>query len=414
MRKFKEIITDPQILTTCALILTTIIIILLGIYVFLFVSKDDRTEESAVEKPKGLMLMIEFEDTVGLNNFVYQMNERDIPGLLVVNASYVEENCDFVKGLQQYNIEIAGIAPEEPFWDQEYDVQYERIEKTKNRIEACIGKPIRVIGSQYFAYDENTLKVADALGIPYVLARGTTGSKATVYQPEEYEAKILSISNIDSPKWGTGSLCDYSYWAREGNPQDFKEEVYKAFENFDKVTPVSHTYIGGAKARWNEVYIDMFDNLDVNWVTLDEFEEVDVYASIKDIPVNREVQYTTPKPEIPLDQESEVNNPCAVINLNLTDDNSSEEEQESLVVFHNNAGPMCKEAIEFFKENSIEYIEYLTTDEDFNEKLDSYMDKYGNVSEGVSTSYGYYPIIFYKDKAFSGFNEEIGNTILSM
>jgi hypothetical protein len=413
MRKFKEIITDPQILTTCALILTTIIIILLGIYVFLFVSKDDRTEESAVEKPKGLMLMIEFEDTVGLNNFVYQMNERDIPGLLVVNASYVEENCDFVKGLQQYNIEIAGIAPEEPFWDQEYDVQYERIEKTKNRIEACIGKPIRVIGSRYFAYDENTLKVADALGIPYVLARGTTGSKAMVYQPEEYKAKILSISNVDSPRWGTGSLCDYSYWSRGGNPQDFKEEVYKAFENFDKVTPVSHTYMGGAKERWNEVYVDMFDNLDVDWVTLDEFEEVDVYASIKDIPVNREVD-TIPTPEIPLDQESEVGNPCAVINLNLTDDNSFEEEQESLVVFHNNAGPMCKEAIEFFKENSIEYIEYLTTDEDFNEKLDSYMDKYGNVSEGVSTSYGYYPIIFYKDKAFSGFNEEIGNTILSM
>jgi len=80
--------------------------------------------------------MIEFEDTVGLNNFVYQMNERDIPGLLVVNASYVEQNCEFVKGLQKYNIEIAGIAPEEPFWDLEYDIQYERIEETKNRIEA--------------------------------------------------------------------------------------------------------------------------------------------------------------------------------------------------------------------------------------------------------------------------------------
>jgi len=77
------------------------------VYTFLFVSKDDRTEEIAVEKPKGLMLMIEFEDTVGLNNFVYQMNERNIPGLLVVNASYVEQNCEFVKGLQKYNIEIA-------------------------------------------------------------------------------------------------------------------------------------------------------------------------------------------------------------------------------------------------------------------------------------------------------------------
>ena len=414
MRKFKEIITDPQILITCIISLCAMVLILLGVYVFLFISKDDGTEEIAVEKPKGLMLMIEFEDTVGLNNFVYQMNERNIPGLLVVNASYVEQNCDFVKGLQQYNIEIAGIAPEEPFWDLEYDIQYERIEKTKNRIEACIGKPIRVIGSQYFAYDENTLKVADALGIPYVLARGTTGSKATVYQPQEYEAKILSISNIDSPKWGTGSLCDYSYWAREGNPQDFKDEVYKAFENFNKVTPVSHTYIGGAKERWNEVYIDMFDNLDVNWVTLDEFGEVDVHASIKDIPVNREVQYTTPKPEIPLDQEKEVGNPCAVIEIDEEQSQSNEVETDQLVMFHNGAGPMCIDAVEFFKENSIKYVEYLTTDEDFSEKLKSYKDRYGDVSEGVSTSYGYYPIIFYKDKVFSGFSEEIGNTILNM
>jgi hypothetical protein len=118
MRKFKEIITDTKLLTTCALVLAAIFLILLGIYAFL-VSEGDHVEESVVERPKGLMLMIEFEDTAGLNNFVYQMNERDIPGLLVVNASYVEQNCDFVKGLQQYNIEIAGIVPEEPFWDLE-------------------------------------------------------------------------------------------------------------------------------------------------------------------------------------------------------------------------------------------------------------------------------------------------------
>jgi hypothetical protein len=363
------------------------------------------------------MLLIEFEDTVGLNNFVFQMNERDIPGLLMVNAKYVEENCEFVKGLQQYDIEIAGVAPGEPFWDLEYDIQYERMRETKNRIESCTGRPVRVMGSRYFAYDENTLKAADALGIPYVFARGTTGSKATIYQPEEYQARIFSVSNIDSPKWGTGSLCDYSYWAREGNPQDFKEEVYKAFENFDKVSPVSHTYIGGAKERWNEVYVDMFENLEVTWVTLDEFGGVDIRASIDDIPVNREVQYTTPKPEIPLDQEEEVDNPCAVIETSEDTDDTSESsniEEEELVMFHNGTGPMCIDAIEFFEENDIDYTEYLTTEEDFGEKLEEYKGEYGYSSEGVSTSFGYYPMIFYKGRAFSGFNDTIGEEILSL
>lgn len=419
MKKIQELLTDKKFHITCALLFSTIILILLGIYLFLLFFNDQEIEETEIvqQNPEGLMLLIEFEDTVGLNNFVFQMNERDIPGLLMVNAKYVEENCEFVKGLQQYDIEIAGVAPGEPFWDLEYDIQYERMRETKNRIESCTGRPVRVMGSRYFAYDENTLKAADALGIPYVFARGTTGSKATIYQPEEYQARIFSVSNIDSPKWGTGSLCDYSYWAREGNPQDFKEEVYKAFENFDKVSPVSHTYIGGAKERWNEVYVDMFENLEVTWVTLDEFGGVDIRASIDDIPVNREVQYTTPKPEIPLDQEEEVDNPCAVIETSEDTDDASESsniEEEELVMFHNGTGPMCIDAIEFFEENDIDYTEYLTTEEDFGEKLEEYKGEYGYSSEGVSTSFGYYPMIFYKGRAFSGFNDTIGEEILSL
>jgi hypothetical protein len=75
---------------------------------------------------------------------------------------------------------------------------------------------------------------------------------------------------------------------------------------------------------------------------------------------------------------------------------------------------MCLEALQFFEQNNIEYIEYLTTDEDFNDKLELYVEEYNNVSEGVSTSFGYYPMIFFKDRAFSGFNSEIGDILLSM
>jgi hypothetical protein len=414
MRKLKEILTDTKILTTCALLFTTIFLILLGIYILIFVFKDDPVEENTTEKPKGLMLMIEFEDTVGLNNFVYQMHERGIPGLLSVNAEFVEENCEFVKGLQDYNIEVAGSAPGKPFWDIPYEEQYEIIKETKERIEACTGKDMRVIGSRYFAYDENTLKVADALDIPYVFARGTTGAKSTIYKADEYDAKIFSISNIDSPKWGTGSLCDYSYWAREGNPQDFKAELFNAFDKYDKVSPVSHTYLGGAIQRWNEPYMAMFDELDIEWVDLDEFGEVDVYSTFSEIPDNREVQYTTPKPEIGLEDEIGVDNPCAVVETLEESRESTQVEENELVMFHNGSGSMCIDAIEFFEENDMEYIEYLTTDSNFEEKLSEYKEEYGDTSEGVSTSYGYYPMIFYKGRAFSGFNDEIGNQIKSL
>jgi hypothetical protein len=412
MKKMVDFLISPKFLKICSIVFLSVISILLISFLGVYLINHNKNINN--EQSKGLMLLIEFEDTIGLNNFVYQMSERDIPGLLMVNAEYVEQNCNFVKGLKEYNIEIAGVVSGEPFWDLDYDIQYERMKETKDRIESCIGNQIRIIGSKYFAYDENTLKAADALEIPYVFARGTTGSRATIYQPEEYKTKIFSVSNIDSPQWGTGSLCDYSYWAREGNPQDFRDEVYKSFDSYNKVSPVSHTYIGGAKQRWNDVYIDMFDNLDIKWVTLDEFGEVDIFASISDIPQNREVQYTIPKPEIPLDQEMSVNNPCAVIESSEEILNNSNIDKNELVMFHNGSGPMCLEAIDFLKENDMEYIEYLTTDEDFQDKLNLYIEEYDNQSEGISTSFGYYPIIFYKNKAFSGFNDDISNQLLSL
>jgi hypothetical protein len=180
------------------------------------------------------------------------------------------------------------------------------------------------------------------------------------------------------------------------------------------VSPVSHTYIGGAKARWNEVYIDMFENIDVDWVTLDEFGKVDIFDDFENIPDNREVQYTTPKPEIPLDQEIGVDNPCAVVEVEEEQSQSIEVETDQLVMFHNGQGSMCLEAIDFLEENNIEYTEYLTTDDNFSEMLGVYKEEYGSESEGVSTNYGYYPMIFYKDRAFSGFNEDIADTILSL
>ena len=413
MKKLTDLFSEKT-LKILAIVFLSLITISLGVYIFYLLREDYSTIEDVAETPEGLMLLIEFEDTVGLNNFVYQMNERNIPGLLVVNADFVEENCEFIKGLQDYNIEIGGTTTG-LFWDMPYHEQYEIIEKTKDRIESCTGSPMRIISSRYFAYDENTLKVAEDLGIEYVLARGTTGPQATIYKPEEYDVKIFSVSNINSPKWGTGSLCDYSYWAREGNPEDFRDEVYSAFETYEKVSPVSHTYIGGLKERWNEIYLEMFDSLDVNWVDLDTFGKVDIYDSFSNIPTNREVQYTTPKPEIALDDEVDINNPCAVVEIS---ENSTEDGEniysDELVVFHNGTGPMCLEALEFFSENDIEYIEYLTTDSNFSERLSEYRSEYGDVSEGVSTSFGYYPIIFYKDRAFSGFNDDIREVILRM
>ena len=64
---------------------------------------------------------------------------------------------------------ISGIDAEKPFWDMPYDEQLARMRNAKDAVEKITHKPMRVFGSRYFAYDENTLKAADALGVEYVL-----------------------------------------------------------------------------------------------------------------------------------------------------------------------------------------------------------------------------------------------------
>ncbi len=161
--------------------------------------------------------------------------------------------------------------------------------------------------------------------------------------------------------------------------------------------------------------MNFFDTTNIEWLDLDDFGSVDTYASIGEIPSNREVQYTTPKPAIPMDEESNVDNPCAIEPLEEDgDESSSIEIGEDFLVFHNGIGSMCTEALEFFEENEIEYTEHLTTENDFYTLLNEYKDEFDNTSEGVSAAFSYYPMIFMGDKAFSGFNDTIAEEILEL
>lgn len=92
-------------------------------------------------------------------------------------------------------------------------------------------------------------------------------------------------------------------------------------------------------------------------------------------------------------------------------DSSNNSSQELVIVFHNNAGPMCLDAIEFFQQNDIDYEEHLTSDEDFVELLSESQARYNGESEGVSGTFGYYPIIFVGSKAFSGFDDTVRDEI---
>ena len=146
-------------------------------------------------------------------------------------------------------------------------------------------------------YDEVTLRVADKLGVEYILARGTAGAKAVVYKAKEYNTKILSISNVPSEEMGPGSLCDESLWYRGVTPNGFREILFSLKE--ERIIWVAQTHLSGVKLHWWNVYQDFLNTNTVTWKSLDEFSVNPTAMPNGQIPVNTEVKYVTPQPKIP-------------------------------------------------------------------------------------------------------------------
>ena len=256
------------------------------------------------EKPiNGLIMLIEFEKIDGIRHWERELDKRGLTSLIQAQHNVLQEYPDDFERLAGKGYPISGIYAEKAFWDVPYDEQLTHMREVKAAVENITHRPMRVFGSRYFAYDENTLRVADALGIDYVLARGTAGALATIYAPREYKAKIISVSNVPFAEMGTGSLCDYSLWARGSRGSDFAVVAEKVLASSPTdLILVSHAYIGGMYKEWWQVYEAALADKRVNWRSFDAWvHSVNVSAlPLAEVPVNREVKYDTPKPAVPL------------------------------------------------------------------------------------------------------------------
>ncbi len=252
----------------------------------------------------GLIMLIEFEKIEGILNWERELDSKGIGALVKVQDNVLEEYPNVFKRLANKGYEIAGGYDIAPFWGMPYEEQYKYMKKAQELIYNTTGKEMRVFGSRYFAYDENTLKAADALGIEYILARGTQGVKATVYAPEEYRVRIISVSNIVFEDMGSGSLCDYSLWARGADAGDFQKVINKSFsEGAENLILVSHAYLGGTRQDWWNVYKNALNSNKVNWASFDSWisKIKTLSMSNKNIPINKEVKYVAPNPTKAID-----------------------------------------------------------------------------------------------------------------
>jgi len=243
----------------------------------------------------GLFLLIWRYELKGLEEWSNELVRKGIPAVIMVSEGVTDRKYNLIKTLSNSGFEIGCYCDERPFWGESYDYQYEEIYRLKGKIESFISRPVRILNSNYFAYDEKTLKVADKLGIEFVLGRGIAGARAMIFKPNEYNAKIISVSNVPSKRMGTGSLCDYSLWARGETPDDFAKIISGLKE--DKIVLVSHAHISGVKKDWQNVYRKFLDANTVTWENLDEFTDNPVMRPYAQIPLNTEVKYTIPGPD---------------------------------------------------------------------------------------------------------------------
>jgi hypothetical protein len=283
------------------LIITVCIIVIILLVLGFFFLYPKITESKNIN---GMIMLIESESIDGVLHWEKELDKKGISSLIMVKQNILEQYAEDFKRLAKKGYEIAGSVSGDPVWDKPYEYQYEQIKKVKELVENITQKPMRVVSSRYFAYDENTLKAADALGVEYVLARGTAGEKAIVYQPKEYQAKILSVSNIPFEDMGSGSLCDYSLWARGASAQDFQGVLDGCIEKRpDNMILVSHAYLGGTRLAWWTVYQKALNSENVVWKGFNGWIDnlKPLVMANADIPVNREVKYDVPKPAVAIE-----------------------------------------------------------------------------------------------------------------
>jgi len=254
-----------------------------------------------VLKIQGMFLIIDRRNLKGLEHWGEELELRGIPAVIQLDDYTINENCNTAKMLADKGFEVGCAYNERPFWDDSFSVQYEIMRRMTNELGSCIGRPIRVFQSKYFGYNEATLQAADKLGIDCVLARGTAGARAVVYKPAEYNTRIISVSNVPSKEMGTGSLCDESLWCRTETPESFRNILFNLKE--DMVIVVAQTHLSGVKLNWWNVYQDLFNADLITWESLDEFIARPIVLPHAQIPINTRVDYRTPKPKVPLEQE---------------------------------------------------------------------------------------------------------------
>ncbi|MFC1863685.1 hypothetical protein ACFL1Z_07005 [Thermodesulfobacteriota bacterium] len=267
--------------------------------------------EGAATSIQGLFLLVDRKTEEGFSRWLSEIERRKMPALIMADGYTMAKNPNLIKRSADMNLDLGVVYNDGALWEETYDdmitwipswmniekvhlkkrkdVEREMILLINKAFLSITGITMPVFSGKYFSYNENTLTIADEIGIKYILARGTEQERAVFYQSYEYKTAIISVSNVPSKELGTGSLCDESLESRGESADDFKKLLSNL--NPDRIILVAQTHVSGLKNEWWEAYQDYFDSGRVEWNDLNSFITDAKTMPFEDIPVNKRVEY---------------------------------------------------------------------------------------------------------------------------
>lgn len=260
---------------------------------------------------QGMFLLVDRKSEDGMRRWLDELQNRKMPALVAADGWTISRKPDLVRRMADIGLDVGCVYNDGALWTETMDdvvawlpswlpidqahlkssreIQTTIMRTICDRLRPLTGKTLPVFAGKYFSYDENTLTIADELGIPFVLARGTQQARAVFYKPLEYGATLISVSNVPSRELGTGSLCDESLESRNETPEAFRRLLFDLV--VDRVILVAQTHVSGLKQAWWDIYQEFFDSGLVQWHSLADFVRDPQVMPYKDIPVNKRVDY---------------------------------------------------------------------------------------------------------------------------
>jgi hypothetical protein len=244
------------------------------------------------QKPNAnVLLVLEANEPMdGLMHWQIELDNKFKTATVLVSKELAEKYPDFFINMHGRGYTLVGYSTQD-FWQKSYEDQLQIIKETKDVFNNILEIEMNIFATKNFSYNTDTLKIAQDLNIEYIFARGTTKEKATIYDVQDYDVKLISLSNVKDSNLNSTPISDYDLHIRGADIVEWEKHINDSItKNAKSISIISNSYLGGTKKAYWDIYWLLLRS---NHVDINDFEtwvSKTKKVSLKniEIPINKE------------------------------------------------------------------------------------------------------------------------------